>query len=95
MLLTELLPVATRLLFIKPDCRACGMGIACCGCPAQRRYYEQYKPLAEKYGKEQVDAVLAYASAKMVVTNKEDELKKAEDACTKALDICKRSGIQF
>lgn len=90
----KMVPIATKLLFIKPDCQACDMGIACCGCPAQRRYYEQYESLAKKYGKEQIDAVLAYASAKMVVTNKEDKLKKAEDACNKALDVCKRSGIQ-
>ena len=94
MLLTELLPVATELLYIKPDCKACGIGVACCGCSAEHKYYEQYKQLAKKYGKEQIDAVLAYASAKIVVANKEGELKRAEDACNKALDVCKRSGIQ-
>ena len=94
MLLTELLPVATELLYIKPDCRTCGMGIACCGCPAEHKYYEQYKQLAKKYGKEQIDAVLAYASAKIVVANKEAELKRAEDAYNKALNVCKKSGIQ-
>lgn len=94
MTLAKMVPIATKMLFIKPDCKACGLGSACCGCPAQRRYYEQYEPFAKKYGKERIDAVLAYASTKMVVTNKEDELKKAEDACNKALDMCKRSGIQ-
>ena len=94
MLLTELLPVVTKLLYIKPDCQACGMSIACCGCSAEYKYYEQYEQLAKKYGKEQIDAVLAYASAKIVVANKEAEVKRAEDACNKALDVCKRSRIQ-
>lgn len=34
---------ANILLDMKPDCKACGMGIACCGCPKDRKYRTERK----------------------------------------------------
>lgn len=94
MTLAKMVPIATKMLFIKPDCKACGLGAACCGCYPERNYKEQYKAFVDTYGKENADAVLAYVAAKTAATNKAAELKKAEEACKQALDVCKRSGIQ-
>lgn len=32
---------ANILLSMKPDCRACGMGTACCGCPEHKKYLKE------------------------------------------------------
>lgn len=83
---TEVITVATNLRNIKPDCKECGMGIACLGCPADTRYRKQYKAMTSKFGKEKIDAAMEYVALKQAVEAKTAELKKLEKECADALN---------
>ena len=40
----------------KPDCKACGLGIACCGCPTDRAYREKRNQYVNALGEKLVEA---------------------------------------
>lgn len=92
--LDELADAAIKIAKLKPDCEACGMGIACCGCPKDREYRKRYKQFEDKIGSKKWKAVYEYAALKQKFKEKSAEIEKIAADCAKAIDKCTSMGLK-
>lgn len=78
--IVEAIDHADSIIKSHPDCKACGMGIACCGCPAQRTHDTRLAEFKQLMGNaELTDNLINYAKLADEVTKMEYQMSQLQE----------------
>lgn len=100
MTFTEAVDNISSIIKSEPDCRACGMGAACCGCPEHRAYDARLAEFKRTIDNEDItNRLMKYAYTQMDIVEIENKIsklqKRLDSKKTKLEDMAQPLKAQF